>query len=107
MNPRIEGVRQFQEKRYAEPVRLKQRCRIAVLKETNLCRQFKKHTGLSTGEYLKQRRPAAALQQLRTTRKKVATICHACGVADISTFNRTFRTAFKQSPSDCRKSISG
>ena len=106
-NPRMEQVRRFLEGNYMEPVRLEQLCEIAGIQEANLCRQFKKYTGLSTGDYLKQLRLAAAMQQLRSTNEKIASICHACGFSDITHFNRTFRTALGTTPSEYRKQSAG
>jgi AraC-like DNA-binding protein len=102
-NPRMEPIRQYLETHYAEPVRLEQLCRIAGIKEANLCRQFKKYTGLSTGDYIKQRRLAASLQRLRGTNEKVVTICHECGFSDVANFNRAFRATFGITPSEYRK----
>ena len=106
-NLRMETVRQYLEKNHADPIRLEQLCAISNLRKANLCRQFKKHTGLSTGDYLKQRRLAAALQKLRTTDDKILAICHDCGFSDIAHFNRTFRAALGQTPSEYRKCSRG
>ena len=103
-NLRMEEVRNYLEKNYTTTIRLEVLCKISRLKKANLCRQFKKYTGLSTGDYLKQRRLAAALQKLRTTDDKVLTICHDCGFSDIAHFNRTFRAAFGQTPTQYRRS---
>lgn len=105
-NPRMERIRRYLDENYAEPIRLEQLCEIAGIQEANLCRQFKKHTGLSTGDYLKQRRLAAAMQQLRGTNEKIVTICHACGFSDIANFNRTFRATLEMTPSGYRKQFS-
>jgi len=105
-NPRMEAVRHFLEKNYTDPVRLEQLCEISNLQKANLCRQFKKYTGLSTGDYLKQRRLAAALQKLRTTDDKILTISNDCGFSDVAHFNRTFRAALGQTPTQYRRSYS-
>jgi AraC-like DNA-binding protein len=102
-NPRMETVRRYLDGHYGESVRLEQLCTLSGLKDANLCRQFKKYTGLSTGDYLKQRRLSAAMQQLRGTNEKIATICHTCGFSDIANFNRTFRASLGQTPSEYRK----
>lgn len=102
-NPRMETVRHYLENHFSEPVRLEHLCRLSNLRKPNLCQQFKKYTGLSTGEYLKQLRFSAALQKLRTTNDKVLSICHECGFSDVSNFNRTFRAAFGQSPGQYRQ----
>jgi AraC-like DNA-binding protein len=103
-NPRMETIRHHLDVHYAEPIRLGQLCTLSGLREANLCRQFKKYTGLSTGDYLKQRRLAAAMQKLRETNEKVLTICHDCGFSDIANFNRTFRAALGKTPTEYRKS---
>ena len=102
-NPRMESVRLHLEKQFTQPVRLETLCALSGLGKANLCRQFKAYTGLSTGDYLKQRRLAAALQKLRSTSDKILTICHDCGFSDISNFNRAFRAAFDTTPSEYRK----
>lgn len=103
-NSRMETVRRYLDAHYAEPIRLEQLCKLSDLKDANLCRQFKKYTGLSTGDYLKQRRLDAAMQKLRGTNEKILTICHACGFSDIANFNRTFRAVLRKTPSEYRKS---
>ena len=102
-NPRMESVRKYLEAHHTEPIRLEQLCELSKLRKANLCRQFKKHTGLTTGDYLKQRRLAAAMQKLRTTNDKVLAIANDCGFSDIAHFNRAFRAAFGQTPSEYRK----
>lgn len=102
-NPRMEKIRSHLEKHYTTAIRLEELSQLSGLKETNLCSQFKKYTGLSIGDYLKQRRLSAAMLQLRTTGNKILTICHDCGFSDISYFNRTFRTAIGETPSEYRK----
>ncbi len=101
-NPRMEQVRIYLEINYTEPIRLEQLCRLSRLKSANLCRQFKVYTGMSTGDYLKQQRLAAALQKLRMSSDKILTICNDCGFPDISRFNRLFRNTFNCTPSEYR-----
>ncbi|NQT60765.1 MAG: helix-turn-helix transcriptional regulator [Bacteroidetes bacterium] len=102
-NPRMERVRNYLEKNYAEQIKLSQLCRLSGLHSANLCRQFKAYTGKSTGDYVKQRRLAAALQKLRISNEKILTICHDSGFTDISRFNRYFRNTFACTPSEYRK----
>jgi AraC-like DNA-binding protein len=101
---RIEKVCTYLEKNYIRPVRLDDLCRISGLNPANLCRRFKEYTGMSTGNFLKQRRLAAAVQKLRTGNDKILTISHDCGFSDISRFNRFFREAFGCTPSAYRDS---
>lgn len=101
----MERVRQYLEKNFREPIRLEELSRICGLNEANLCRRFKEHTGLSTGDYLKQRRLSAALQKLRMSDDKILTVCHESGFTDISRFNRYFRQAMGCTPSEYRKNL--
>jgi len=102
-NPCIENIRLYLEKHFTEPIRLEHLCELSGLKQTNLCRQFKKYTDLSIGNYLKQRRLAAAMLQLRTSSEKIMTVCHDCGFPDLNHFNHTFRKAIGKTPSDYRR----
>ncbi|OQY30882.1 MAG: hypothetical protein B6241_15200 [Spirochaetaceae bacterium 4572_59] len=103
--PRIERVCTYLEQNYACSVRLDDMCKISGLNPANLCRRFKEHTGISTGNFLKQRRLAAAVQKLRTSNDKILTISHDCGFSDISRFNRFFREAFGCTPSAYRNNL--
>ncbi|MDC7233196.1 MAG: AraC family transcriptional regulator [Spirochaetales bacterium] len=100
---KIDKVCSFLEKNFTQKVRLEELCRISGLNEANLCRRFKEYTGMSTGEFLKQKRLAASVQKLRTTNDKIIHICQDCGFSDISRFNRSFKKAFGSTPSDYRK----
>ena len=102
-NPRMERIRRYLEDSYTKQLRLAQLCQLSGLNPANLCRQFKLHTGMSTGDYLKQRRLAAALQKLRNSDDKILSICYECGFPDISRFNRYFRSTFDCTPSEYRK----
>lgn len=102
-NSRIEDVRIYLEKHFTEPIRLHELCKMTGLSDASLCRKFKEHTGLTTGNYLKQRRLAAALRQLRSTNDKITAICFDCGFPDVSHFNRTFRDSFNCSPGEYRR----
>ena len=102
---RMEKVCVYLEANYSRPVRLEDLCRISGLNPSNLCRRFKEYTGMSTGNYLKQRRLAAALQKLRTGNDKILSISHDCGFSDISRFNRYFKEALGCTPSGYRDNL--
>ncbi|QEN08722.1 AraC family transcriptional regulator [Oceanispirochaeta crateris] len=102
---RIEKVCTYLEKNFTSSIRLDDLCLLSGLNPANLCRRFKEFTGMSTGEYLKQRRLAAAVQRLRMSNDKILTISHDCGFSDISRFNRFFREAFDCTPSAYRETV--
>jgi len=102
---RIERVCTYLEKNYVNQIRLEELCYISGLNPANLCRRFKEYTKMSTGNFLRQRRLAAAVQKLRTGNDKILTISNDCGFSDISRFNRYFREAFGCTPSMYRKNL--
>ncbi|MFA5687755.1 MAG: AraC family transcriptional regulator [Kiritimatiellales bacterium] len=104
VNRRMEKIRQHLDANYTAPIRLERLCTLARLQPANLCRQFKKYTGVSIGDYLKQYRLAAAMHQLRNSGDKILTVCSDCGFSDIANFNRTFRRAIGKTPTEYRSS---
>lgn len=88
---------------YSRPVTLDDLSTRTGLSRSYLCRAFKRHVGLTAGDYLVQRRIAAAMQALRGTDEKILTISMECGFSDLSHFNRTFKQRVGTSPSAYRR----
>ena len=87
---------------YADPITLDGLCRRSGLSRGYLCRAFKGHVGMTTGNYLLHRRMEAAMQALRGGPDKILTIAMECGFRDLSHFNRTFRKMVGRPPSAYR-----
>lgn len=68
----------------------------------HLARTFKKHFGVSVGEYVRDRRLEWAFRKLGSTEAKLAEIAIAAGFADHAHFSRAFRTRYGLTPSECR-----
>ncbi|AKJ63615.1 helix-turn-helix domain-containing protein [Kiritimatiella glycovorans] len=98
----VERVRVYLDEHFNEAVPLDDLCAVARLRRANLCRRFKRYTGLTTGAYLRQRRLAEAVRRLRTTDDKIAVVCLESGFSDLSNFNRLFRQVFGCTPSAFR-----
>ncbi|MBI9102696.1 MAG: helix-turn-helix domain-containing protein [Spirochaetales bacterium] len=98
----MEKVRLYLDREFTETIRLDALCAKTGLNPANFCRRFKAYTGMSTGDYLKQRRLAAVLQKLRATDDKIVTVCNDCGFPDVSRFNRIFKESFGCTPSEYR-----
>mgnify|MGYP001953683936 CR=1 FL=1 len=67
-----------------------------------LCKQFKKHTGLTIVEYINRHRIELAKNILTDSDKKVIDVAYACGFQSLSQFNRTFSKFTHLSPSKYR-----
>lgn len=69
-----------------------------------LMRRFKAKTGYSIHQYILNKRLLAAKEYIKNGRA-LTQICFDCGFKDYSVFSRSFKTAFKQSPREFKKSI--
>lgn len=69
-----------------------------------LMRRFKSKTGYSIHQYILNKRLLAAKEYIKNG-KPLTQICFDCGFKDYSVFCRSFKTAFKQSPREFKKSI--
>lgn len=63
----------------------------------HLLREFKKHTGYTLHNYIRQKRLIVAKSHLKSG-IRVTDVCHMCGFGDYSNFIRSFRKAFDISP---------
>ena len=92
----------FLEKHFAEPVKLADIARAALLSEHYFCEVFKATTGRSPGRYLLQLRLEHARFLLLTTGWPVTQVARASGFADTSYFARAFKTEFGTAPTRLR-----
>jgi len=69
-----------------------------------MCKQFKKHTGMTIVEYINQHRINGAKKLLlERLDSKVIDIAYECGFQSLSQFNRTFQRFVSTSPTSYRK----
>ncbi len=69
-----------------------------------MCKQFKKHTGMTIVEYINLHRIKQAKQILiEKDTKKIIDIAYECGFQSLSQFNRTFQKFVGSSPTNYRK----
>ena|ERR1700722_1498473 len=94
-------VRQL-ETSYCQPCTLGELAIQARLSPFYFLRIFKRVTGLSPAQYVRNARLRAAANDLLATRYSVAQIAYASGFNDISHFNASFRAAFGRSPTRWR-----
>jgi AraC family transcriptional regulator len=94
-------VRQL-ETSYRQPCSLVGLATQARLSPYYFLRTFKKVTGQSPAQYVRNARLRAAANDLLATRYSVAEIAFSSGFNDISHFNASFRAAFGRSPTRWR-----
>ncbi|WP_051793271.1 AraC family transcriptional regulator [Amycolatopsis jejuensis] len=87
---------------YESPLTLEEIAAAANLTPSAASRLFARCTGSSITRYLTVVRVNAACRLLRETDRPVATIAGDAGFANLSNFNRRFRTVKRMSPSDYR-----
>ncbi len=63
---------------------------------------FKKETGHTLSEYVRQKRMEYAAHLLTTTSLQVQTVALHCGIMDVQYFSKTFKSHFKKTPSEYR-----
>ena len=79
-------------------VRIADIAREAGVHPVHLARVFRECTGVTPGDYLRQRRLAHACALLRETRRTLSDISFTCGFVDQSHFCTTFRRAYRVTP---------
>lgn len=70
-----------------------------------LCAIFKKETGKTISEYIREKRIKFAVQLLSTTNLQIQTVALHCGIMDIQYFSKIFKKHVGMTPNEYRKSI--
>jgi AraC-like DNA-binding protein len=95
-------ARDLADRRYAEPLGVKDLARAAGLSRAHFSREFRRAFGESPHAYLLTRRLERAATLLRTTDRSVAEICFAVGLTSVGSFTSSFKRAFGVSPTKYR-----
>lgn len=69
-----------------------------------LCTLFKKETGKTLIEYIREKRINHACHLLATTHLQIQTIAMNCGIADVQYFSKTFKKIVGKTPKEFRES---
>jgi len=99
----VDAVRWIDESPDAE-LGLDQLAEQARLSPYHFLRTFQQATGVTPHQYVLRARLRAAAQRLADTPDKIVEVSLDCGFADLSNFNRAFRTEFGASPRRYRAS---
>lgn len=80
---------------------------VAGVHPVHLARVFRKFTGCSPAEFVRQRRLERAQVLVRDTMRPLADIAASCGYADQSHFSNVFRRETGHTPGTCRMAAAG
>ncbi len=83
---------------FRDTIALDEMLKLSRMSRPTFVRQFKRHTGRSTSEFLIELRLQAACRQLADSERRVLEIALSCGFSQVSFFNRTFRRVMGCSP---------
>jgi AraC-like DNA-binding protein len=104
---RINRVLSLIEARFAEPLRLSELCAAASLSERSLARYFSQHLGESVGQYVTRVRIGHACRMLSNTSLPISVIAARSGFANVSNFNRQFKSVKDTTPAAYRREFAG
>lgn len=102
---RIGAICQYIEANYNHEISLSEIASQIGMSESAASHFFKKRTNRSFISYLNDVRIGHASKMLIETTNSIAEISYMCGFANISNFNRLFKKAKEQTPSEYRASI--
>ena len=77
-------------------------CKELHISKYHLCRIFKENTGVTIGDFIKNRRLSVAKQLLADTDMKITEIAQKCCFSDNSFFTKTFSSEFGVTPTEYR-----
>ena len=92
----------FMEKHFTDELTIKQIAAVAALSEGECLRCFKRSTGLSPIQFLKDYRLIRAAELIRSTNNQISDIATQCGFLDMSYFAKSFKQAFGYTPTNYR-----
>ena len=88
-----------------EGIRLEEASAVLNMAPSSFCRFFKKKTGHTFMEYVKNVRVGIAAKLLAETDKQITQICFESGYNNLANFNHYFKANMGRTPSDYRKNF--
>lgn len=100
---RIAQINNYIRANYSQPISLKELSEKLFLSNGYLSRFFKKNYGMSFAEYLTNIRLYHAVDELLYTNTPITRIAYDCGFSNVAVFNKAFKKAYGDTPSNVRK----
>ena len=88
-----------------EGIRLEEASAVLNMAPSSFCRFFKKKTGQTFMEYVKNVRVGIAAKLLSETDKQITQICFESGYNNLANFNHYFKANMGKTPSDYRRNF--
>jgi AraC-like DNA-binding protein len=104
---RIKKVHEYVLNHYMDEIRLQSVASLVGMNESSFCRFFKRMTGKTLSNYVKEMRIDLAQQLLINTNLPSNQIAFECGFSSPAYFNQCFKSIRKQSPLEYRALTSG
>lgn len=98
----IARVVQRIQKQFGDALRVKELAKLAGMSVYQFETRIRKIFQITAGQLIQKTRMEAAVQQLRETKKPIASVALDCGYSDQSAFTRQFRQTIGLSPSEYR-----
>jgi AraC-like DNA-binding protein len=103
----VEAIAAFIAQHYREAIAMPQIAAAAELHPKYAMTLFRRHCGMTVGEYLTQQRLSQAQRLLVTTDAKIVDIAYGSGFGSVSRFYAVFERTCGQSPRAYRLSLRG
>ncbi|MEO0794811.1 MAG: AraC family transcriptional regulator [Verrucomicrobiota bacterium] len=103
---RIETVRKWIMDNLTDSITLEQAAKQVNLSPKSFSYFFKKNTGRTFAQYIKELRIGIACRLLSTTDRSILDVCYASGFNNLSNFNRRFKEVREMTPKEYRKLFS-
>jgi AraC-like DNA-binding protein len=100
--PRVDAVRRFIDRYYAQPLRVQRLARRAGLSTFHFIRAFRAAVGQTPHQYVRARRIERAKELLITTPLPVTEICDQVGFQSLGSFSTLFRRLTGETPAAFR-----
>lgn len=100
---RVENVKNFIEKHFSEEISVSQITDVALYSYRNINRIYKSVYQESIGQAIQRLRIEEAAKKVLYTNKSITEIGYESGYSDLQSFNKAFKSLYKQSPRLFRK----
>ena len=105
MHVKLQGVLQYIDENYTQPIRLEELCFLFGTNKSSLCRAFREECGETIVTYINRKRITAAKRYMRDGQYSMTEISSMVGFSSIHYFSKIFKQYEGQSPMEYIKTI--